>query len=64
MTDPEFVEKIRSIQFRRGPASPKKTVHRTDNAWVTETERTDKEGDHQDVHVAMTETITDKSEEN
>lgn len=51
MVDKAFVEKIRSIQFRRGPAAPKKTTHRTDTAWVTETESTDKQGDHMDVNV-------------
>jgi hypothetical protein len=61
-SDPDlsFKEKIQSIQFRRGPAAPKKTVHRTDTAWVTETERTDKQGDHMDVNVAMTEPIVVK----
>lgn len=45
----DFVEKLRSIQFRRGPAAPKVTKHRTDTAWVTETESTDR----MDVNVAM-----------
>jgi hypothetical protein len=58
--DLSFKEKIRSIQFRRGPAAPKNTVHRTDTAWVTETERTDKQGDHMDVNVAMTDPIVMK----
>jgi hypothetical protein len=47
----DFKDKLRSLQFRTGPAGPKRTVDVHDKHKVVVTERTDAEGDHQDVHV-------------
>jgi len=49
MTD--FVDKLRSLQFRGAPAAPKVTVDHHDHHQVVVTERTDKTGDHMDVTV-------------
>lgn len=47
----EFAEKLRSLQFRARPAGPKRTVDVHDHHKVVVTERTDREGDHQDVEI-------------
>lgn len=54
MADTEFRRKLESLTFRSGPAAPKRTVDVHDRHHVVVTERTDAQGDHQDVHVHMT----------
>lgn len=47
----EFAEKLRTLQFRAKPAPPKRTVDHHDHHKVVVTERTDRDGDHQDVNI-------------
>lgn len=51
MADTPFRRKLESVQLRTGPAAPKRTIDVHDRGRVVVTERTDQEGDHQDVHV-------------
>lgn len=51
MADTPYRRKLLSLNLRPGRAAPKRTVDVHDHGRVVVTERTDAEGDHQDVHV-------------
>lgn len=52
MADTPYRRHLQSLNLRTGPAAPKVTVdHHDRGAKVVVTERTDRDGDHQDVTV-------------